>query len=99
MALSDDMIWIAKAIKDSLLVAVMDGSCINQLCLDRSSTCFILECTKGQNRLMGSFGESLIIPMAPCSEPPDLMVMYVLLSSMEEVNSPIGGAVKFIPIA
>jgi hypothetical protein len=50
--------WVANAIQDRLLVAVTDGSYIQQLYLHLCSAAFVLECANGCSRIIRSFSES-----------------------------------------
>jgi hypothetical protein len=52
-----DIGWIAEAITDNTLLAITDGSHMKDLYLQFNSAAFVLECTKGRGRLMGSFAE------------------------------------------
>ncbi len=47
--------WVANAIQDRLLAAVMDGSYIRQLYPHLCSAAFVLECANGHGRIIGSF--------------------------------------------
>jgi hypothetical protein len=50
--------WGANAIQDRLLVAVTDGSYIQQLYPHLCSAAFVLKCANGRGRIIGSFSES-----------------------------------------
>ena len=50
--------WLHEAITDSSLLAVTDGSYIRELYPNLCSAAFVLECKKGQGRLIGSFSWS-----------------------------------------
>jgi hypothetical protein len=39
--------WIASAIRDNSLLAIIDGSYTKELCPNINSAAFVLECTKG----------------------------------------------------
>jgi hypothetical protein len=49
--------WIKEAIEDSLCVVVTDGSYIKQVYLELFANAFIMECSRGCERMMGSFAE------------------------------------------
>jgi hypothetical protein len=51
--------WLHKAIQDGSLLAVTDGSYIREQYPNLCSAAFVLECKKGQGRLIGSFLETL----------------------------------------
>ncbi len=57
LKITSDIGWIADAINDNSLLAVTDGSYMKDLYPIVNSAAFILECTRGQGRLMGSFTE------------------------------------------
>ena len=50
--------WIANAIAKGTLVAVADGSYIREQHPDLCAAAFILECTRHQGMLVGSFPEA-----------------------------------------
>ncbi len=50
--------WIAQAIAEGTLVAVMDGLYIQEDHPELCAAAFILECTRNRGRLVGSFPEA-----------------------------------------
>jgi hypothetical protein len=64
MSVSGGIEWVDKSIIDGTLVAVTDGSFIRELFPNLCSAAFVLECSKGQGRVVGLFSKSLIIPNA-----------------------------------
>ena len=58
LAIKGDLDWIAALIADNSCVAVTDGSYIKDLYPYLNSAAFVLECSKGRGRLMGSFVKS-----------------------------------------
>ena len=52
--------WIEKASDNRSCVAVTDGSYMRELYPNVCSTAFILECTDGTGRLIGSFPETTV---------------------------------------
>ena len=52
--------WIEKAIVNSSCVTVANGSYMRELYPNVCSTAFILECTDGTGRLIGSFPETTV---------------------------------------
>ena len=50
--------WLKEAICDGTLVAVTDGSYILEIFPELCSAAFILKCSSGQGRIIGSFAES-----------------------------------------
>jgi hypothetical protein len=57
MRISGDIDWLADAIRDNSLVAVTDGSYIQERYPYLNSAAFIFKCSLGRGRLMGSFIE------------------------------------------
>jgi hypothetical protein len=57
MRISGDIDWLAEAIRDNSLVAVTDGSYIQERYPYLNSAALIFECSVGRGRLMGSFIE------------------------------------------
>ncbi len=57
LSITGDLDWIAASIADNSCVAVTDGSYMKELFPDLNSAAFVLECSKGRGRLMGSFVE------------------------------------------
>jgi hypothetical protein len=56
--------WISKSITQGSLVAVTDGSYIPELFPYLCSAAFVLECSTGCRRIIGSFSESLHVANA-----------------------------------
>ena len=57
LAITGNLDWIAASIADSSCVAVTDGSYMKELHPYLNSAAFVLECSIGRGRLMGSFVE------------------------------------------
>ena len=49
--------WLWESIEANFLVAVTDGLFIKQVYPDLCSACFVLECTQGRGKLIGSFAK------------------------------------------
>ena len=64
MTVSGGTEWIRHSINDGSLVAVTDGSCIRELYPNLCSAAFILECSKGRGRIVGSFSERMDVANA-----------------------------------
>ena len=71
--------WLERAIEDSSLLAVTDGSYIKELYPDLCSAAFIMECTKGRGRLVGAFPEQSMAANAYRGELLGLMAVHLLL--------------------
>ncbi len=50
--------WLRKAIEGRTLIAVTDGSYMREMYPQVCSAAFILECSKGSGRIVGSFAEA-----------------------------------------
>jgi hypothetical protein len=57
LSITGDIDWILASIADNSCIAVTDGSCMKEMYLHLNSAAFVLECSKGHSRLMGSFVE------------------------------------------
>jgi len=55
--ITGDIEWMAEAIRENTLVAVTDGSYMEDRYHFLNSAAFIFECSRGSGRLMGSFIE------------------------------------------
>ena len=59
MSVSGGTEWIRHSINDGSLVAVTDGSYICELYPNLCPPAFVLECSKGRGRIVGSFSEHM----------------------------------------
>jgi hypothetical protein len=57
LVIAGDIEWIADAIRENTLVAVTDGSYMEDRYPFLNSAAFIFECSRGRGKLMGSFIE------------------------------------------
>jgi hypothetical protein len=57
LSITGDLDWIVVSIADNSCVAVTDGSYMKELYPYLNSAAFVLECSKGRGRLVGSFVE------------------------------------------
>ena len=64
LTISWDANWICHAIANGTLVAVTDGSYIQELYPNLCSAAFVLECGKGLGRVYGLFSERLVVANA-----------------------------------
>jgi hypothetical protein len=88
--------WLHEAITDSSLLAVTDGSYIHELYLNLCSAAFVLECKKGQGRLIGSFLESLRVANAYQGELLGLMAVHLILLSADRIHGSLAGSVEVV---
>jgi hypothetical protein len=86
MSLEGGTDWISTAIKDSSLVKVTDGSYTRQLYPFSCSTAFVLECSKGRGKLIGSFSEETLAANTYRGELLGLMAVHLLLFSVNRID-------------
>ncbi len=88
--------WLHKAIQDGSLLAVTDGSYIRKQYLNLCSAAFMLECKKGQGRLIGSFLETLQVANAYQRELLGLMAIHLILLSADKINGALVGSAEVV---
>jgi len=88
--------WMEAAIADGSLLAVTDGSYIKELYPDLCSAAYIIECTKGRGRIVGSFAERTDTANAYRGELLGLMAVHLLLLSVNRVNPTLTGEAHII---
>ena len=93
LELEGDDGWIAEAIADETLMAVSDGSYIKEIYPHLCSAAFILECTRGRGRLIGSFPEKTLAANAYRGELLGLMAIHLILLSVNRVDPDLQGSV------
>jgi hypothetical protein len=86
--------WIAAAIQDNSLLAITDGSYMKELYPNINSTAFILECKKGQGRLMGSFVEYTMDACSNQGELLGLMAIHLTLLAINKCNPGLPGSAQ-----
>ena len=93
LAITGDLDWIAASIADNSCVAVTDGLYMKDLYPYLNSAAFILECSKGRGRLMGSFVENTPNAGSYRGELLGLMGIHLILRSMKEISTDFQGLV------
>ena len=96
LSIMGDPDWIAALIADNSCVAVTDGSYMKELFPDLNSAAFVLECSKGRGRLMGSFVEHTPNAGAYRGELLGLMAIHLILRSINEVFTVLQGLVHIV---
>ncbi len=86
--------WLEHAISTGTLVAVTDGSYIQERYPHLCSTAFVLECSKGRGRVVGSFLEALLAANAYRGELLGLMAIHLILLSVNKLNLTLLGSVE-----
>ncbi len=89
-------IWIHDSIADSLLVAVTDGLYIQEIYPNLCSAAFIMECSKGQGRIVGSFLEVLLVAYAYRGELLGLMGIHLILLRVNKLHSDLSGSIEIV---
>ena len=87
---------IQHSIADGSLVAVTDGLYIRELYPNLCSAAFVIECSKGQGRIVGSFSERLDVANAYQGELLGLMAIHLILLSVNTVHPKLKGEVKIV---
>ncbi len=85
--------WLEEAIRDNSLVAVTDGSYMQDKYPNMNSCAFILECTKGRGRLTGSILEQTTAACSYCGELIGLLAIHLILLSVSRVAPELTGSV------
>jgi hypothetical protein len=88
--------WISKLITQGSLVVAMDGSYIRELFPNLCLAAFVLECSTGCGRIIGSFSESLHVANAYRGELLGLMAIHVILLSMNKIHCNLSGSVEIV---
>ena len=71
--------WLQQAIEEGTIRAVTDGSYIRELCPDICSAAFVLECSKGRGRIIGSFPEQSTNANAYRAELLGLLAIHLII--------------------
>jgi hypothetical protein len=88
--------WIAQAITAGSLVAVTDGSYMQQLYPNLCLVAFVLECSHGSGQLIGLFKEASKVASAYRGELLGLMAIHLILVSMNWVHNSLCRNVKVV---
>jgi hypothetical protein len=96
MTVMGGITWISKLITNSTLIAVTDGSYIWGLFPNLSSAAFVLECSTGRGRIVGSFSELLLIPYAYRGELLGLLAIHLILLSINKLHCDLVGSVEIV---
>ena len=88
--------WLHEAITNGSLMGITDGLYIHEVYPNLCSTAFVLECTKGRGRMIGSFSESLQVANAYRGELLGLMAIHLILLSVDRIHGTIAGSVEVV---
>jgi len=88
-----DLDWIAALITENSCAAVTDGLYTKELHPYLNLAAFVLECSKGRGRLIGSFLEKTSNAGSYRGELLSLMAIHLILRSLNEVFTDLRGSV------
>lgn len=88
-----DDTWVRDSIADNSCIAVTDGSYIKQVHPELCATAFILECSKGRGRMVGSFAEASSAANAYRGELLGLMQVHLILLAVQRTAPDLSGEV------
>jgi hypothetical protein len=86
--------WLMDSIRDGTLVAVTDGSYIRELHPELCSAAFILECSAGRGRIVGSFPEMSSDANAYRGELLGLLAIHLILLAVNRLDPTLTGRAK-----
>jgi hypothetical protein len=86
MTVTGGVTWVHKSITQGTLVAVTDGSYIQELFLNLCLVAFVLKCSHGRGRIFGSFSESLRVANVYRGELLGLMAIHLILLSVNKIH-------------
>ncbi len=86
--------WIHQAIAKGTLVAVMDGLYMCKLYPNICSAAFVLECSKGQGCIYGTFSEATKVANTYRGKLLGLMAIHLILLSINKLNHQLSGSVE-----
>jgi hypothetical protein len=96
MSVSGGMEWLNKSILEGTLVTMTDGSYIRELFPNLCSAAFVLECSKGQGRVVGLFSEALIVANAYRGELLGLLAIHLILLSINKIHPTLAGSIEIV---
>ena len=78
--------WLLDSIREGTCVAVTDGSYIKELFPTVCSTAFVLECSQGRGKIVGSLVEQLAVACAYRGELLGLMAIHLIFLSASKLD-------------
>ena len=88
--------WLIQSIQAGSCIAVTDGSYIKELHPNLSSAAFVLECTEGRGRIVGSFPEQSVDACAYRAELLGLLAIHLILAAINKIDTRMQGRVSII---
>ena len=86
--------WLEESIQEGTLRAVTDGSYMREVFPDVCSAAFVLECSKGRGRIMGSFPEHSSGANAYRAELLGLLAVHLILLAISRTHVNLAGHVE-----
>ena len=96
MSITGGVTWVEESIVDSTLVAVKDGSYIREIFPNSCSAAYVVECSKGQGRIIGAFLEAIQVTNAYRGELLGLMAIHLIILSINKMNRKLSGSVEIV---
>jgi hypothetical protein len=96
MSVHGGVAWLEQAIFMGTLVAVTDRSYIQELYPNLCLAAFIVECSKGQGRVVGSFLEALLVANAYRGELLSLLAIHLILLSINKIHQLLSGSMEIV---
>jgi hypothetical protein len=88
--------WLQDSIANGSLVAVTDGSYIWEIYPNLCLAVFILECSKRQGRIVGTFSEGLLVANTYRGELLGLMAIHLILLSVNKLHRDLLGSIEIV---
>jgi hypothetical protein len=96
MSVSGGTAWVDKSILEGTLVGMTDGSYMRELFPNLCSAAFVLECSKGQGRVVGLFSKTLFVANTYRGELLGLMAIHLILLSINKIHPTLAGSIEII---
>ncbi len=96
MSVTGGVTWVHESITQGTLVAVTDGSYIQELFPNLCLAAFVLKCSHECGRIFGSFSESLQVAKAYSGELLGLMAIHLILLSVNKIHRNLGRSVEIV---
>jgi hypothetical protein len=90
------MMRLLMSIADGSLVAVTNGSYIWEIYPNLCSAAFVLECSKGQGRIMGTFLEASLMANTYRGELLGIIAIHLILLSVNKPHRDLLGNVEIV---
>ena len=88
--------WLVESIREGTCLAVTDGSYIKEITREACSSGFVLECTAGRGRIIGSFPEQSKDACAYRGELLGLLAIHLVLLAANKLEPHLQGSVEIV---